>query len=231
MTTRKKAAPAAESTRFVISTDAVATAQAWDTAKNSVLTTGTDLLKLFASHQIEEKHFGAPKDASDNEHVAARGFLWTLAAHTVSIGENTLDAEGIAAVFDPLVPDARVICGAQKAGRADKGRTWKNRISNKVGTQWLNLFLANKKAKELEAAKAKAEADLAAGVKAAEPTEDEAAAEAAEKTKKFWQDVLQRAYNKTFADDGIHISGDMLKLQAAIVSAAAETGAKLKPKK
>lgn len=228
----KKITPANDTAieRFMVSADGIKTARAYDKALGNVATTGADLVALLRDHKITAAHFGKAK-AGDNEHIAARDFLYRLAAHAVSIGGKTLDAAGIAAVFDDTVPVNRVISGAPKGGRVEGGRSWSNRISNKVGTQWAKLFNDAAKADDAAAAAAKAAADLAAGVEPAQVSDAEKQKAAQEKCAKFWTDLLQRAYNKTFSEDGAHITGDMTALQAAIKAAAKETSVKLKPKK
>lgn len=216
--------------RFMVSTDALAIALKYEGDVVKLETSKAALVKLFRDHNIAEKHFGAAK-AGDNEHVSARHFLYSLAAHAVKIDGKMLNAAGIAAFFDDTVPSNRIINGAPKGGKVEGGRSWNNRISNKVGTQWRKLFIDAAKADEAAALAAQAAADLAAGIKPAEASDAEKKKAAEEKCANFWSGLLQRAYNKTFAEDGAHIIGDMTALQDAIKACAKETGAKLKPKK
>ena len=224
-----KKSPAFE--RFAVSHDAIAIALREYDAPNVVLAAKADLMALFKANGIEAHHFMAPKlesEKTDNEWIAARDWLWKLAANVVSIDGVRLDAEGVVKVFDDSVGNAAMICGAQKAGvAAVKGRTWKNRINNQVGDKWgKNVFGA--------ALAAEAKAALAAEVANASPaemTEEQKDRALLDENKTWFQNELQKLLNRTQKEVGAYIDGNMQEVIDAIHTISAEVGVDLKSPK
>ena len=218
MTTKKNTPVAATAIeRFIVTPEAIATAQAEVDAPNVVIEAKAALMTLFRAHKIEAFHFGAPALASekaDNEWVAARDWLWRLAAPVVTVEGVKLDAEGVAAVFNPALTNAALICGKKKGD-------WKNRINNQVGTKWgKNVFGATLVAEEKAAAKAAAEA---AGP-APEPTAEEKQAALTKENQAWFEDKLQVLFNRSFKEIGGMVDGDIATIQNAIRTIAKEVG-------
>ena len=217
-----KKSPAFE--RFAVSHDAIAIALREYEAPNVVLAAKADLMALFKANGIEAHHFMAPKlesEKTDNEWIAARDWLWKLAANVVLIDGVRLDAEGVAKVFDDSVGNAAMICGAQKAGvAAVKGRTWKNRINNQVGDKWgKNVFGAALAAEEKAALAAEA-----ANATPVELSDEQKAVALLEENQTWFNTKLNELFRRTHKEAGAFIEGDMTALQAAIAAAAAEVG-------
>jgi len=218
MATTKKS-PAADTAveRFVITQNDIAIAQVEVDAPAYVAQAKAALLALFKAHKIESFHFTAPKleaEKADNEWVAARDFLWRLAAPVISVEGVKLDAEGVAAVFNPALTNAALICGKKKGD-------WKNRINNQVGTKWGKNVVGAALAAEAKAAE---EAAAAAAGPAPEPTAEEKQAALTAENQAWFQDKLQALFNRTFKEVGGLIDGDIAEVQNAIRTIAKEVG-------
>lgn len=221
MATTKKASPASVAAtaieRFVITPEAIAIAQVEVDAPAYVEQAKAALLALFKAHKVDPLFFTAPKsemEKADNEWVAARDWLWRLAAPVVSVEGVKLDAEGVEAVFNPALTNAALICGKKKGD-------WKNRINNQVGTKWGKNVVGAALAAEQKAAE---EAAAKAAGPAPEPTAEEKQKALTAENQAWFEGKLQALFNRTFKEVGGLIDGDIAVVQTAIRTIVKEVG-------